>query len=459
VYSGLADRLRAFADVVFAVPGDRDLSEPLTGWPTTTLPSVDQSDRSHAHIKQRLGRAHFWIASPTVARSLLHLYRSRASLPEKLVITLNTWRARWESEPTRYHRLVEEEYRRWNRLNRAQLGFAGQLLDGFDTVIFPAPHSWRERWLSRMAKELGLRTIAIIHSFDNPTTTSRHFVIYDQYLVWNERMRGELRRIYPEIPKDALSVVGTAHFYPYFEPDYRGDKGDFLSFFRLDGSRPVVLYAGGPCSLVPHETSLVARLCEDLRSLPANCRPQLVVRPHPIERNFDRWTPLRKGYPEVRWSIPWAKSAEEAEWAIPSQEEIRRFCMLVRYSDVVVNSCSTMSIDAALCDRPVICLDYTLPPFKFFAPYMHRYYDWDHYRPIIESGGVRLARAPEQLLRYILEYIANPALDRSNRSRLVSDMCGAKPHQAVSRIAEAIRCCPAETAKRPVSAAMVSGAS
>jgi hypothetical protein len=322
------------------------------------------------------------------------------------------------------------------------------LLDGFDAVLFAAPHSSRERWLARWAKEFGLKTIAIVHSFDNPTTTSRHFITYDRYLVWNARMRDELRRIYPEIPDGAIVVAGTPHFSFYYRPEFQGSREELARSFALDPMRPSLLYAGGPKSLVPHEVHLVARLMRDLREIPEPERPQLIVRPHPIERDFARWDLLRR-FPEIRWSVPWANSAADAEWAIPTEKSLREFCMLVRLSDVVINSCSTMSIDAAVCDTPVICLDYALPPFERFAPFVHRYYEWDHYRPVISSGGVRIARGPGELMDLIRSYVHKPALDREKRARLVREMCGQAPERAVNRFVEIVRDAVGAYAERP----------
>lgn len=436
--SGLAGELRKNAALVFGLPEGRDFGGLFEGWDTIVLPDLDCSDRRHAHIRQRLGRAHFQVASRTVADSLLRLYRRNASFASGVVITLNTWRARFESSPARYRWLVEEEYRRWMAINRWSEGRARALLRPFDAVIFPAPHSSRERWLARWARMLGLKTITTIHSFDNPTTTSRHFITYDRYLVWNARMRDELRRIYPEIPGNAFVIAGTPHFSFYFRPELQGCREDLARRFALDPVRPILLYAGGPKSLVPHEIHLVARLAEDLREIPEPQRPQLIVRPHPIERDFARWDLLRR-YPEIRWSLPWADSAANAEWAIPTEESLREFCMLVRHADVLINSCSTMSIDAAVCDTPAILLDYVLPPFEDFAPFMHRYYDWDHYRPVVASGAARIARSPQDLVGLVRTYTRQPDLDREARAKLADDMCGEAPDRAVGHFAEIIR--------------------
>lgn len=444
--SGVADWIRESADIVFALPENRDLSALFDGWETVPLPDADRTNRWHGHVRQRLGRAHFWIASENVAGTLARLYRYHAPVVPRLRTTLNIWRARFESAPKRYRRLVEREQERWQALNSGSVTRAMDLLTGVDLVLSPAPHSSRERWVARWAKQFGLRTTAIIHSFDNPTTTTRHFVTYDTYLVWNDRMRDELLRIYPEIPAGAIIPAGTPHFSFYFRPDLQGTREELARRFSLDPRRPIVLYGGGPKALVPHEPVLIERLRHDIQAIPEQRRPQLVVRPHPIERDFARWDVLRQ-YPEIRWSLPWAGKAADAEWAIPTTESLHELCLLVRHSDVLINCCSTMSIDAAVCDTPVVCLDYVLPPYQDFASIAHRYYTWDHYRPVIASGAVSLARSPEELMTMIELYLAHPEIHRRERAKLVRDMCGDAPERAVPRAAEIIL----ETARSHVS--------
>ncbi|MBL8291800.1 MAG: hypothetical protein JNN08_08185 [Bryobacterales bacterium] len=439
VLSGLAERLAESAEVVFGTPEDRPLTEQLAGWETLTLPTVSQSSNAYESRRRRLGRAHFWVTSTMVADSLTKLYQHRASWKKRLYILANYGlRGRLEARPHWYSRLVRLERELWWKLNELSEETAHRLLSGFDAVVFPMPHSPREWWTARWAQRFGLKTIAMIHSFDNPTTTFRHPIHYDEYLVWNTRMAGELTRIYPEIDPSSIHVTGTPHFYFHYCPSFAGSRSELAAMYNLNPRRPILLYAGGPISLVPHEATLVRRLYDDLLNWPIDARPQIIVRPHPIEPHFQHWEELRASCADVRWSIPWQPAHRDREWVIPSAANMREFCMLVRNADLVVNCCSTMSIDAAICDTPVICLDYVLPPFEDFASHVHRYYQWDHYKPLIATGGIRLAASPEELLSFVRQYLADPSLDREHRAHLVSQTCGPCPDDPIPAIASTI---------------------
>jgi hypothetical protein len=283
-----------------------------------------------------------------------------------------------------------------------------------------------------------METVAMVRSFDNLTTKGRHPIIFDNYLVWNQQMRDELLRSYSKVRPGAVHVVGTPQFQFYFSPEYTGSREELFDLFKLDPQRPLLLYACCPKETVPHEVPIVAQLCADLRRIPEAQRPQLILRLHPVERHPDRWKPIAEEYPEVHWSTPWQTNPDNVLWSVPQQEEIKLLCMLVRYSDVVINVASTMSFDAALCDTPVVCVNYALPPFADFTKYINNFYDYDHYRPIANSGAIRIARSPEQLLSHVQEYLANPALDREKRAQLVADKCGPDPAHAVDLIARSV---------------------
>jgi hypothetical protein len=110
----------------------------------------------------------------------------------------------------------------------------------------------------------------------------------------------------------------------------------------------------------------------------------------------------------------------------------------MHHSDVVVNSASTMTIDALVCATPAVCLDFTLPPFEDFAPVLHNFYDYEHYRPITRSGAMRFARSPEELVNRIRAYLADPELDSKERADLVRYMVGTNPGESVQCMADGI---------------------
>jgi hypothetical protein len=63
---------------------------------------------------------------------------------------------------------------------------------------------------------------------------------------------------------------------------------------------------------------------------------------------------------------------------------------------------------------------------------------FEHYRPVCELGAARLARSPDELPAHVNAYLANPALDRENRRRLVELEVGWGLGQSSRRIVDVL---------------------
>jgi len=69
---------------------------------------------------------------------------------------------------------------------------------------------------------------------------------------------------------------------------------------------------------------------------------------------------------------------------------------------------------------------------------VRRYYHYEHYRPVVEAGAVRIADDPESLVRLVGDYLADPSRDRDARRRVVEQMCSPGDGRAAERIARAV---------------------
>ena len=88
---------------------------------------------------------------------------------------------------------------------------------------------------------------------------------------------------------------------------------------------------------------------------------------------------------------------------------------MIKYASIVVNIASTTSIDAAILDTPIINI----------AIGKQRYwYETSHYRDLIATDGVLLARSFEELISSINHYFKNPASHKEGRAKIVELLCG-----------------------------------
>jgi hypothetical protein len=90
-------------------------------------------------------------------------------------------------------------------------------------------------------------------------------------------------------------------------------------------------------------------------------------------------------------------------------------------------------------DKPVINVGYN-PPGEVagFVDY-RRYYDFDHYRPLVHSGAVALANSEAELREMIRRALTQPELGGKARRELIDRMFGSSlDGRAAARVSDSL---------------------
>jgi hypothetical protein len=289
------------------------------------------------------------------------------------------------------------------------------------------------------ARALGIPTAAFIFSWDNLTAKGHIPAPFDHYLVWSEHMRLELLHYYPSVPPSAVHVVGSPQFDPYAREDLLWSRDEFFRRIRADRGRPLICYSGGDAGTCPEDPAHVRILLDLVRSGAIRGNPQIALRPMPVD-DGSRYAALRREYPELLVIKPaWVHKGRSWEDVMPLPQDVRLLANLVHHAALNINVASTMTLDFALNDRPVvnIAFDVSSPP-PHGRPLWHHYYQYDHYRPVIDLHAARIARSPEELAAHVNAYLEDPGLDREGRRRLVSMQLRAPFGLASDRVADVL---------------------
>ncbi len=286
-----------------------------------------------------------------------------------------------------------------------------------------------------VAHDLGIPVVTSVLSFDN--LTSRGWLPhFDHYLVWNEVMRDQLLRFYPYLSAEQVSVTGTGQFDFHRRPEclwHRDRTTDRLGIPR--GAR-YFLYSTSHISLAPDEPELLELFARMLRADEALSESWLVVRLHPLDDGA-RWKELANGCERVRIEHAWEDLPDAEGWTFSSLEDQARLVSTIAHADACVNVASTMSLDAAILDRPVVNIEFS-GESDSPAGLLYAEYDADHYRPLIDSGGIRLAHTWPELASHLREAVRHPERYRSERAAMVRRECGVVDGRAAERVADAV---------------------
>ncbi len=313
---------------------------------------------------------------------------------------------------------LERRASRWFSPNTNDLELMRRLKPA---LVFNSSHSHSPNAVQTVqaAQWLGIPTATFLFSWDNLTSQGRIVPLYDYYLAWNEDIRQQLLDIYPAIRPEQVFVTGTPQFDFHFRPESYWSREEFCSRVGADPSRPIVLYSTGMDNHMPGEPLIIENINRVLKEMPEFGKPQLLVRLYPKDRNPQRFDEVKHRNPDILFpEIPWS-----AKFNTPKLEDAALLTNTLRHCAVGINVASTVSLELCMFDKPVINVGYN-PPVDIRPKNYALYYNFDHYRPVVESGAVRVAWAETEMKSLLTEALAHPQKDSANRKALLSRMFG-----------------------------------
>lgn len=281
------------------------------------------------------------------------------------------------------------------------------------------------------AADLGIPTLGCIQSFDHLTDRS-YVADCDHFAVWNERMRSQLLRYHRVRVPSQIHVTGTAQFDFHAQDEFRWPRDETLTRLGLAPGDRYILYAANTHPVTPSEPALVeefSRRCAQARELAGH---RIVVRLHPND-DFERWNDLGRADHRIVLSRP---SVRPESFAAAGDQA--RLVSTLLHADVCLNVWSSMSLDATAVGTPVVCVGFARGRDPLEDRFCRMVYAVDFYRPIIESGGVRLATSMDELVAETAAYVADPARDAAERASLAAGECGPLDGGSAERVAALI---------------------
>ena len=160
----------------------------------------------------------------------------------------------------------------------------------------------------------------------------------------------------------------------------------------------------------------------------------LIVRLHPqaVEENYE----FLKAYENTQVQVP-GRSSNFHDRIFSDKDELR-YIELLKYSSVMINIASTVTIDAAVFDLPIVCINFDFfgdRPLKFSVK---KFYEFEHYRKLRTTNGFDLANSREEMIELVNRNFNFPERLKSGRNEIVNMQCGKLDGKAGERIAEYI---------------------
>jgi len=283
--------------------------------------------------------------------------------------------------------------------------------------------------LLQSAKKRKIQTVAMIRSWDNLTSKGILRIFPDKLIVHNDLSKQEAIK-YNNFPKNKISVIGIPHYDKYASGAIN-TKQEFFNRFNFDQNKKLILMAPvGNRYITNNNTDKF--VVETLSELDVN----ILVRIPPGDfSNFDcfktRGARVAFDYSGIHI---WKGGRKTNEI---SREDDERLIDSLCFSDVVAAHLATMCIDAAFFNRPIIIIGFD-PQKREYLSSIKRYFDYNHLKAIIKSGGVRIANSKEELLDLVNKYLKNPETDQKGRGVIVRLECQFQDAKSTERLYDVI---------------------
>lgn len=247
------------------------------------------------------------------------------------------------------------------------------------------------------------------------------------------------------LPTGKIEITGPVQYDRFMQP-LPMEREAFLRSINLDPNRKTIFFAGGVNVTRYFEMyRLFVEGKERVWSEPTN----LVVRPYPHVKllGSPEWQSLLKLFEEGGVYISNAGSVdasggrtEELRLDLGFEEGPDELSYLLWYGDVMINPFSTISLEAAICDLPVIHLGYDTHTyghtFDMTTTFQQR---MTHNRKPLRLAASKVARSEVELITFIDQYLADRSLDREARHKYAVSECGELDGQAGVRLTEMIK--------------------
>ena len=293
---------------------------------------------------------------------------------------------------------------------------------GINAVFLSSTDLPKDKALAYSCKKAGIPTIVLVHSWDVLPARGLISTRPDRLLVWSEHMAKDAINIH-NVPEGSIDIVGGPQFEAYRLLAKQTDESFFRARFKIPERNYIITYTCNVGRVFPEEPLFLEKLVDRVTAGIFG-DVSLIIRLHPTDavRSKEYKTKYLDETTPVRFDLADDNFAAENTGLVGAQDSIVRFVELMQYSDIVINVGSTITLDAAIHDTPIIC-----PNIQFSKPS----HPWDsidlryrnnHTQIVAKSGAVSLPKTMEELTDDILIALQRPHDRKSDRAKLVDKL-------------------------------------
>lgn len=274
----------------------------------------------------------------------------------------------------------------------------------------------------RNCRAFNVPVVYMVMSWDHLSAKVVLHLDFKLILVWNEHTRQETLRTYPWFNASQVKVVGIPHFDSYaLKPEVTREQ--WCERYGLDPARRTLLFSTMPQVRHDQQHLVIKTLLDEIKPggrLPADL--QILIKCHPLD-NFAGYAEVITGRPAGLHGTSFKGKNPKENWE-PSDSELTDSRNALYFCDVNINIFSTVTIEAAFFNKPIISLAFDPLPIPPGRVPCREYYNWDHFKHIVDKNATIMTESYDQLFDAINKSLSNPKYKSAERQVLVDTYMG-----------------------------------
>ena len=370
-------------------------------------------------------------------------YLRGASMSHRIPLTyVDTHRQRKEYEATgkwkvalkaarpliytlRYSKLARNAFR-WGQNAFFTTDIFSDLFDHYQPdLVISGTAGWRlDRYFLREAQKRGIPSAMTVIGWDNPSAHGLPGANVDYANVWSEIHKWELSDGL-DWEKRNIHIGGMPLYDGYINKTWLMPRDEYFRLHGLDPNKKLIAFAATALSISPN-LHIVEELTRIISSNELSTPSQLLIRLHPnhfksqghYQEEREKIYEVTRQFPDVHVVAPKALSGGLPRY---SGEDFPEKASMLAYCDILVSIYSTMVVEAAMHDKPVIsvCIDSpTGWPDHYWIP-LHEVPSWPTASRVEKEQATMTAFTHAELIANLNTYLEHPELHRENRKRFV----------------------------------------
>lgn len=311
----------------------------------------------------------------------------------------------------------------------------GAVLEKYHPDIVFITHLFNDAEVSllREAKKKKIATVGFINSWDKLTARSSLRLLPDTLVVFNEIVKKEAIE-QADMPASRIAVCGIPQYDRYVN-DTPMPREEFFKKIGIDSKKRLILYSPRGIVFSVSDWTIIDFLHDSIVSGEIGEADMLVRFP---PNDFLDEDELSKR-PWLKYDLPGRRfgTKRSVDWDMDF-DELKHLANSLAHASIVVGYTSSIAIDAAVFDKPIIGINFEVNHDLPLAASPTAYYRTEHFSKALRAGGIRQVGSKQEFLEVIKAYLRDPSLDRAGRRRLAEEQCWRLDGKSGERIASVI---------------------